>query len=108
MFDIFFLLLSSLRICLSTRAALQAEILALRHQILVLERSTRGRRLHLRSGDRAFWVCISRLWKNWRLPLRIVRPDTVIAWNRKGFRLYWTWKSRARYGRPRQRTRFVL
>jgi len=94
-------LFSTLRSSLHSRAALQAEILALRHQILVLERSTRGCRLHLRSGDRAFWVCISRLWKNWRLPLRIVRPDTVIAWNRKGFRLYWTWKSRARYGRPK-------
>jgi putative transposase len=100
MFDIFFLLLSSLRSCLSTRAALQAEILALRHQVLVLQCATRGRRLRLKAADRVFWVWLSRLWKNWRLPLRIIRPETVIAWNRKGFRLYWTWKSRARNGRP--------
>jgi len=29
-----------------------------------------------------------------------MKADTVIAWSRKGFRLYWTWKSRVRQGRP--------
>jgi putative transposase len=28
-----------------------------------------------------------------------VKPDTVIAWHRHGFRLFWKWKSRRR-GRP--------
>ena len=33
--------------------------------------------------------------------LVIVKPETVIGWHRKGFRLYWTWKSRrCRGGRP--------
>jgi hypothetical protein len=94
-------LFSTLRSSLHSRAALQAEIMALRHQILVLQRVTRGRRLCLKVADRVFWVWLSRLWKNWRLPLRIIKPETVIAWNRKGFRLYWTWKSRVRNGRPR-------
>jgi hypothetical protein len=94
-------LFSTLRSSLHSRAALQAEIMALRHQILVLQRVTRGRRLRLKVADRVFWVWLSRLWKNWRLPLRIIKPETVIAWNRKGFRLYWTWKSRVRNGRPR-------
>jgi len=100
MFTIFCLLLSSLRSCLSTRAALQAEILALRHQLLVLQRSTRGRRLRLKTADRVFWVWLSRLWSGWRSVVRVVKPETIIAWNRKGFRRYWTWKSRARDGRP--------
>ena len=30
-----------------------------------------------------------------------MKPETVIRWHRKGFRLYWTWKSRNRGGRPR-------
>jgi hypothetical protein len=30
----------------------------------------------------------------------IVKPETVIAWHRRGFRLYWSWKSRHRQGRP--------
>jgi Homeodomain-like domain len=30
----------------------------------------------------------------------VVRPETVIGWHRRGFRLFWTWKSRPRTGRP--------
>jgi transposase InsO family protein len=30
--------------------------------------------------------------------LVIVKPETVIAWHRKGFRLFWTWK--VRHGQP--------
>jgi len=30
----------------------------------------------------------------------MVKPETVIVWHRKGFRLYWSWKSRPRQGRP--------
>ena len=34
--------------------------------------------------------------------LVIVQPDTVIQWHRKGFKLYWYWKSRTgKVGRPR-------
>jgi len=36
----------------------------------------------------------------WRDALTIVKPDTLIRWHRKGFRLFWKWKSRAS-GRPR-------
>jgi putative transposase len=83
-----------------SRAALQTEIMALRHQLLVLQRATCGRRLWLKPADRVLWVWLSRLWKSWRSTLRIVKPETVIAWNRKGFRLYWIWNSRAQNGRP--------
>jgi putative transposase len=100
MLAILYLLLSSIRSGLRTRAALHAEILALRHQLLVLQRTTRGRRLRLKSADRVLWIWLSRLWKGWRSAVKVVKPETVIAWNRKGFRLYWTWKSRVRDGRP--------
>jgi putative transposase len=93
-------LLVSLRDCFRTRVVLQAEIMALRHQLFVLQRSSRGQRLRLRPFDRLFWVWLSRLWTDWRSPLLILKPETVIAWHRKGFRLYWTWKSRHRQGRP--------
>jgi putative transposase len=100
MLTILRLLFSSLRSSLRSRAALQAEILALRHQLLVLQRSAQGRRMRFHAIDRVFWVWLSRLWQGWRSRVRIMKADTVIAWNRKGFRLYWTWKSRARKGRP--------
>jgi putative transposase len=94
-----FLLFYSALAGLRSRAALQAEILALRHQLLVLHRSNRKRRLQVQNLDRAFWVLLSNLWSGWRSALVIVKPATVIAWHRKGFRLYWTWKSRVRLGR---------
>jgi len=93
-------LFSSARQAFQTRAALQAEILALRHQLLVLQRSSRGHRLPLSRADRFLWVWLARFWSAWRSALVIVKPETVIAWHRKGFRLYWKWKSRHPEGRP--------
>jgi transposase InsO family protein len=89
----------SVRSCLQSRAQLQLELLALRHQLYVLNRS-RPRRLQLRTADRWLWAWLSRAWPGWRTALVIVKPDTVIAWHRQGFRLFWTWKSRRRLGRP--------
>lgn len=96
---ILFLLFATLRDTFRRRAALQLELLAQRQQLAVLTRKTA--RPCLRSADRLFWVLLSRLWPGWRRALMIVRPETVIAWHRKGFRLYWTWKSRrGKSGRP--------
>src|SRR6266852_3748528 len=46
------------------------------------------------------WVVLSRIWTGWRTALVLVKPETVIAWHRRGFRLWWAWKSRRRMGRP--------
>jgi transposase InsO family protein len=77
---------------------LQVELLALRHQLQVLERS-QGRRLRLTRFDRLLWVWFSRVWSQWRSALAIVKPETVISWHRRGFRLFWTWKCRHKSGR---------
>jgi len=46
-------------------------------------------------------VCLRRVWSDWKSALLIVKPGTVIAWHRKGFRLFWTWKiRRGKRGRP--------
>src|SRR4030088_2259463 len=82
-----------------SRAALQLEVLALRHQLQVLQRS-RPRRVRLAKTDRCLWVLLSRIWTGWRTALVIVRPETVIAWHRRGFRLWWAWRSRRRMRRP--------
>jgi putative transposase len=81
----------SLALSLRSRAALQLEILALRHQLGVLQRSVT--RPNLTTSDRMLWVWLCRVWPDWRSALVIVKPDTVIAWHRKGFRLFWTWKA---------------
>ena len=82
-----------------SRAALQAEIAALRHQIAVLQRSA-PRRLRLKQTDRFLWILWSWVWPEWRPWLRILKPDTVVRWHRSAFARYWTWKSRRRPGRP--------
>src|SRR5687768_9889130 len=99
MTSVFVAFLLTLRSLARSRAALHLEVLALRHQLQVLERS-RPQRLSLTRADRLLWVWVSRLWKDWRRGLVIVKPDTVIRWHRKGFRLLWTGKSRRRLGRP--------
>jgi hypothetical protein len=80
--------LLSLRSLVRSRAALHLEILALRHQLQVLERSRRPR-LRLTVADRLLWVWFSRIWTEWRPALVLVQPDTVVAWHRRGFRLFW-------------------
>jgi transposase InsO family protein len=93
-------LLATLSSIFRSRAALELENLALRHQIGVLQRSA-AKRLKLTSGDRLLWICLSRLWRDWRSALAIVKPETVVAWHRAGFRLFWTWKvRRGQPGRP--------
>src|ERR1700733_15256165 len=84
-----------------SRTALQVEVLALRHQIGVLRRSAK-KRPKLTVVDRVFWAWLSGVWADWRSALVIVKPETVIAWHRKGFRLFWTWKVRpGRAGKAR-------
>lgn len=92
-------LLHSLRLLVRSRAALHLEILALRHQLVVVSRSRR-RRPRLTAADRILWAWLSRTWGGWRSVVRIVQPETVLAWHRRGFRLFWTWKCRHRSGRP--------
>lgn len=89
--------LIALRSLLRSRVHVQLEILALRHQIGVLQRSVK-KRPKLTSADRLLWAYLSRLWRDWRSTLVIVKPETVVAWHRQGFRLFWTWK--VRHGEP--------
>ena len=77
-----------------------AENLCLRQQLLVLQR--RHPRPRLSNADRRFWILASRWLGGWRKSLVIVTPETVLSWQRLGWRAYWTWRSsrRARGGRP--------
>jgi len=93
-------LLATLSSIFCSRASLLLENLALRHQIGVLKRSAK-KCPKLTSGDRLLWICLSRLWGGWHSALAIVKPETVVAWHRAAFRLFWTWKvRRGQPGRP--------
>ncbi|MFL6451311.1 MAG: hypothetical protein ACJ746_27075 [Bryobacteraceae bacterium] len=56
------------------------------------------KRPKLSTTDRILWVWLSSVWSEWRSSVFIVKAATVIAWHRKGFRLFWTWK--VRHGKP--------
>jgi putative transposase len=90
-------LLLLIRLLLSPRVRLLAEILFLRRQLaLFQERKAKPRRP-------SRWTKLALVWLspvfNWREALVIVRPETFVRWHREGFRLFWCRKSRRR-GRP--------
>jgi hypothetical protein len=84
--------LRALRAGFRPRADLVIENLALRQQLAILQRNSK--RPRLRHLDRAFWLLLSRIWSRFADVLVIVKPDTIVRWHRRGFRLYWRWKSR--------------
>jgi putative transposase len=81
-----------------SRIGLQLEIVALRHQLAVYQRSIR--RPPIRSTDRVFWAGWARYWTRWREVLVVVRPATVVAWQRRRFRDHWARLSWKTPGRP--------
>jgi transposase InsO family protein len=82
-----------------SKSRLEAENVALRHQLIVLRRNVRGR-LQLTNIDRWFFVQLYRWFPSILQVLTIIRPETLVRWHRAGFRRHWRWKSQWRGGRP--------
>ena len=78
---------------------LAAEIVVLRHQVLVLKLKHRGR-IKLNGLDRVILTWLSRAIPVVRSAIVIVQPETLPGWHRKGFRAFWRWKSGTTVGRP--------
>jgi putative transposase len=86
-----------LRLCLRSPAALAAENLFLRKQLVMYqERNVKPARAT--AATRLVLVWLSR-WCDWRQALVVVQPKTFLRWHRRAFRLFWRWQSRP--GRPR-------
>src|SRR5713226_4512090 len=77
-----------------SRAVLELENLALRHQLHVLRRQRPGRP-RLFAIDRLLWVWLYRVWPRCLEVMVLVKPAKVIQWHRQGFRRYWRWRSRS-------------
>jgi transposase InsO family protein len=103
MSDLFRLIWYGLIGLFRSRAALEAEILLLRHQLNILRRAT-PKRVALGSVDRLVFVGLYHLAPGVLEALKIVTPETLIRWHRIGFRGYWRWKSRPRGGRRKTPT----
>jgi len=104
MFNFSRLCLGLLARCFRSRRKLLLENLALRQQVAVLKR--RQDRPTLLPFDRLFWMLACRFWSEWKKSLLVVTPETVVRWHRAGFRLYWSWisKARKRVGRKKLST----
>jgi hypothetical protein len=89
-------LFQKLTAALLDRLDLVLAIMALRHQLAVLERS--GKRPHFSPADRCFWVLLSMVWARWITALAIVHAETVRRWTRQGMRHYLA--SQRRWQRP--------
>src|SRR4029078_3319353 len=85
---------------IKSKSRLQAENVALRHQLIVLRRKVQGR-VRLTHHDRWLFIQLYRLFPSILQVLTIIRPETLVRWHRAGFRCYWRWKSRPLGGRPR-------
>jgi len=84
---------------LRSRSSIEAENLALRHQLNVLRRRSPKRPV-LRNFDCLIFIYLYRIAPRILDALTIVEPATVVRWHRAGFRSFWRWKSRRRAGKP--------
>jgi transposase InsO family protein len=100
MFDCLRLLIDLIRAALRRRSEVVAENVLLRQQLLVLSRPTR-KRPRLAAHDKVVWLVARRLLRDWRRHLVLVRPETVVGWHARAWRLWRRWRSRAPLGRPR-------
>src|SRR5947209_19122314 len=102
MIALIFLIFNLAAALFKSKSRLEAENAALRHQLIVLQRKTRGHvHLHLTNGDRLFLVHLYRWFPSVLKAITIIRPETLVRWHRAGFRRYWRWKSRSLGGRSR-------
>jgi hypothetical protein len=83
-----------------SRAGLQTEVLALRHQLNVLRRRA-PTRVAVSNIDRLVFAGLYHLAPEVLDAVKILKRETIIRWHRAGLRAWWRWKSRPRGGRPR-------
>jgi transposase InsO family protein len=99
MFALLCFVLAVLASPFKAKSRLEAENVALRQQLIVLQRKARGRP-RLTNNDRWFFIQLYRWFPSILPVLTIIRPETLVRWHRSGFRCYWRWKSRSLGGRP--------
>ena len=103
MFALLRLVLAVLASPFKSKSRLEAENVALRHQLIVLRRGLQGR-VRLTNNDRWFFIQLYRWFPSVLDAITIIRPETLVRWHRAGFRRYWRWKSRSLGGRPQINT----
>jgi transposase InsO family protein len=70
------------------RISLELEVIALRHQLSVLQRRRKLQPLII-PADRFIWSWLYCVYPQAIKWMRLVKPETVIEWHRRGFLFYW-------------------
>jgi hypothetical protein len=96
-----------LGLAIRVESRLEAENVALRHQLIVLRRKVRGRG-RLTNDDRWLFIQLYRWFPSILQVPTITRPETLVRWHRAGFRCDWRWKSRSQGGRPQIELRVLI
>lgn len=87
-------LLDLIRLKFRSRASLELEVLALRHQITVFKRRrVETKHYPFSPADRFLWSWLYRLWPSSARWMQLAKPSTVVEWHRRGFLFYWRVKS---------------
>ncbi len=68
-------------------ANLTAKNLALHQQLIILNRSIK--KPQIKTKDRLFWIILHLFWNSWQESLIVLKPETVVGWHKKGFKLFW-------------------
>lgn len=100
MADLVKLLWAFTKDCFRLHEQLKTENAVLRHQLNILRRRA-PQRPKFSGSDRALFVWLYRYCPRIADAVAIVRPETIVAWHRAGFRAWWRWKSRNPGGRPK-------
>ena len=94
---LFMIVLKVIRILFKTKDDLLTENLALRQQLAAFK--AKKIKPKLSDMDRSFWVALREAWSNWADALIIVKPETVVDWQRRRFKKYW-WRKSSRNRKP--------
>ncbi len=67
------------------------ENLALRQQLSNYQ--IKNKKPKINDIDRSLWIALKKTWSDWKDSLIIVRPETIIDWQRRRFKKYWREKT---------------
>lgn len=90
-----------IQILFKSKNDLVLESIELRQQLAIYQAKNEDLK-SITDLTRSFLVLLKRAWPKWMDALIIVKPETVIDWQRRRFKKYWTKKSgkHKRLGRP--------
>ncbi len=97
------LIIDVIRALSKSKEDLMLENLALRQSLANFK--AKGKRPKITDIDRFFWIALKQTWSRWINALVVVKPETVINWQKKRFKKHWHKISskNKKPGRPRTR-----